>query len=64
MIRVFPPDDKIFTSNGDVVGWPLKAKAHKEDNGDYYLDFGAGIQYADYLVSGKIIVVDTPQGHI
>ena len=26
------------------------------------MDFEAGIQYADYLVSGKIIVVDTPQG--
>lgn len=62
MIRVFDDSDKSFTTNGDVVVQPLKAKVHKADNGDYYLDFEAGIQYADYLVSGKIIVADTPQG--
>lgn len=28
MIRVFSPNDKIFTSNGDVVIRPLKAKLH------------------------------------
>lgn len=54
MIRAFSPNDKIFTSNGDVVIQPLKAKVHKADNGDYYLDFEAGLQYTDYLVSGKI----------
>lgn len=43
MIRVFPPDDKIFTSNGDSVIQPFKAKVYKEDNGDYYLDFEAGL---------------------
>lgn len=53
MIRVFSSNDKIFTSN-DAVIRPPKAKLHKKDNGDY-LDFEAGIQYADYLVSGKIM---------
>lgn len=62
MIRVFDDTDKVFTTNGDAVIQPLKAKLHKKDNGDYYLDFEAGLQYADYLVSGKIIVADTPQG--
>lgn len=37
MIRVFSPDDKIFTSNGDAVIKPFKAKVHKEDNGSFYL---------------------------
>ena len=36
MIKIFSPSDKIFSSNGDVVLRPLKAKVHKEDNGDYY----------------------------
>lgn len=62
MIKIFGANDRDFTSNGDVVINPLKAKLHKEDNGDYYLDLDAGIQYADYLVAGKIVVVDTPQG--
>lgn len=62
MIRVFDDTDKVFTTNGNAVIQPLKAKLHKKDNGDYYLDFEAGLQYADYLVSGKIIVADTPQG--
>lgn len=62
MIKVFGATDKDFTSNGDCVIQPFKAKVHKADNGDYYLDFDAGIQYADYLVGGNIIVADTPQG--
>lgn len=62
MIRIFSPNDKIFTSDGDSVIQPLKPKVHKADNGDYYLDFEAGLQYADYLVSGNIIVADTPWG--
>ena len=38
MIRVFQPSDTTFTSNGDVVLRPLRAKVHKEDNNDFYLD--------------------------
>lgn len=62
MIRVFSPDDKIFTSNGDAVIQPFKAKMHKKDNGDYYVDIEANISYADYLIDGNILVIDTPQG--
>lgn len=62
MIRLFSSNDKVFTSNGDIVINPFKAKVYKEDNGDYYLNLEASIKYADYLVTGKIIVADTPQG--
>ena len=34
MIKVFGVNDKDFTSNGDAVIQPLKAKVRKEDNGD------------------------------
>lgn len=62
MIRVFGATDTTFTSNGDVVLRPLKAKVHKKDNGDYYLDLDAGLEYIDYLVEGNIIVANTPTG--
>lgn len=62
MIRVFSTDDKIFTSNGDAVIQPFRAKVHKEDNGKFYLDIEADISYVDILTSNRIIVADTPQG--
>lgn len=62
MLRVFGVTDTDFTSNGDIVLQPYKAKIHKEDNGDYYLDVEAGLQYVDYLTANRIIVADTPQG--
>lgn len=62
MIRVFKATDKSFTSNGDMVILPTKAKVTKENNGDYYLDLEASTKYADYLTSGRLIVADTPQG--
>ena len=62
MIKVFGQTDKSFSSNGDVVLRPLKAKVHKEDNGDYYLDLETGLDYVDYLVEGNIVVASTPQG--
>lgn len=62
MIRVFSPDDKIFTSNGDAVIQPFKAKVHKEDNGKFYLDIEADISYVDILTANRIIVAPTPQG--
>lgn len=62
MIRIFSPDDKIFTSNGDAVIQPFKAKVHKEDNGTFYLDIEADISYVDILTANRIIVADTPQG--
>lgn len=62
MIKVFGPTDRDFSSNGDVVINPLKAKVHKEDNGNFYLDLQTSINYAEYMVEGNIIVADTPQG--
>lgn len=62
MIRVFGTTDRDYTSNGDIVIRPLKAIVHKADNADYYLDLETGLEYADYIVSGKIVVADTPQG--
>lgn len=62
MIRVFESTDKSFTTNGDMVILPTKAKVTKNDNGDYYLDLEASTKYADYLTSGRLVVADTPQG--
>ena len=62
MLKVFGATDTDFSSNGDAVLRPYKAKIHKEDNGYYYLDLEAGIEYADYLTANRIIVADTPQG--
>ena len=62
MIRVLSPNDKIFTSNGDAVIPPFKAKVHKEDNGKFYLNIEADISYVDILTANRIIVADTPQG--
>lgn len=38
MIKVFSPSDKIYSTNGDCVLHPFKAKVHKEDNGAFYLE--------------------------
>lgn len=62
MIRLFGTADKTFTSNGDAVIRPLKAKVHKEDNGDYYLDLETGLEWVDYIVADNVVVADTPQG--
>lgn len=62
MIKVFGAADKDYTSNGDIVIRPLKAVVHNEDNGDFYLDLEAGLEYDDFLIGGNIIVAPTPQG--
>lgn len=62
MIKLFGQTDKNFLSNGDIVLHPFRAKVHKEDNGDYYLDLETGLEYVDSLVEGNIIVANTPQG--
>jgi len=56
MIKVFGQADTSFSSNGDVVLRPLKAKVHKEDNGDFYLNLETGLDYVDYLVEGNIVL--------
>lgn len=62
MLKVFQPTDKDFSSNGDKVIIPTKAKVHKEDNGDFYLELTAPLTYTDYIVQDNIIVAPTPQG--
>ncbi len=62
MIKVFGQTDTSFSSNGDIILQPLKAKVHKEDNGNYYLDLETGLEYVDYIVEGNIVVANTPQG--
>lgn len=62
MLKVFGQTDKNFASNGDAVLRPLRAKVRKEDNGDFYLDLQTGIEHAEYLNHGNIIVANTPQG--
>lgn len=62
MIRVFGQTDTQFLSNGDCVVSPLKAKVHKKDNSDYYLELEAGLEYVDYFIEGNVVVANTPQG--
>ena len=62
MIKIFSPSDRTFLSNGDIVIKPLKAKVHKEDNGDYYLDLECDLDYINYIVQDNIIVAPTPTG--
>ncbi|MBR4656531.1 MAG: phage tail protein [Oscillospiraceae bacterium] len=62
MLKVFGRTDRDFSSNGDVVLRAAKAKLRKEDNGDFYLDVEAPVEYADVLTEGRIIVANTPQG--
>lgn len=62
MIKLFGTTDTDFSSNGDAVIQPFKAKVHKEDNGKFYLMIEADISYVDLLTANRIIVADTPQG--
>ena len=62
MIKLFNSTDKFYSSNGDKIIIPTKAKVHKEDKGAYYLDLETGLDYINDLVAGNIIVAPTPQG--
>lgn len=62
MIKLFNSTDKIFTSNGDKIIIPTKAKIHKEDNGSFYLDLETGLEYINDIITDNIIVANTPQG--
>lgn len=62
MIKLFNSTDTSFSSNGDKIIIPTKAKIHKEDNGAFYLDLETGLEYVNDLVQGSIIVAPTPQG--
>lgn len=62
MIKLFNSTDTLFSSNGDKIIIPIKAKVHKEDNGDFYLDLETNLDYINYIVQGNIVVANTPQG--
>lgn len=62
MIKLFQPTDTLFSSNGDKIIIPTKAKVHKEDNGAYYLDLETNLDYINDIVAGNIIVAPTPTG--
>ena len=62
MIKLFQPTDTLFSSNGDKIIIPIRAKVHKEDNGSFYLDLETNLDYIDDLIEGNIIVANTPQG--
>lgn len=62
MIKVFSPTDTDFTTNGDAVILATRAVVHKVDNGDFYLELEAPVEYIDYLKPNNIIVAPTPQG--
>ena len=62
MIKLFNSTDTLFSSNGDKIIIPTKAKVHKEDNGDYYLDLETNLDYINDIVQGNIVVANTPQG--
>ena len=62
MIKLFDITDTLFSSNGDKVIIPLRAKVHKEDNGSFYLDLDTDLSYVNDLTANRIIVAPTPQG--
>jgi phage minor structural protein len=62
MIRAFNATDKLYSSNGDAVILPTKARVKNSDNGDYYLELTCGIEYNDYIQANNIIVAPTPRG--
>lgn len=62
MVKVFGANDKQYSTNGDVVLQPTKARVHNKDNGDFYLELVCGIEYNNYLASNNILVASTPQG--
>ena len=62
MIKLFNSTDTLFSSNGNKIIIPTKAKVHKEDNGDYYLDLETNLDYINDIIQGNIVVANTPQG--
>ena len=59
MIKLFKSTDKFFNSNGDKVIKAYKAKVHKEDNGDFYLELECPLIYVDDIIEDAILVLQT-----
>ena len=62
MIKLFKSTDKNFNSNGDKIIKAYKAKVHKEDNGDFYLELECPLIYVEDIIEDNILVVNLPQG--
>lgn len=62
MIKVFNATDKNYSSNGDIVLRPTKARVNNADNGDFTLELTCDTEYNDYIKPNNIIVTPTPQG--
>lgn len=62
MIRVFNANDRDFTSNGNAVIVPIKAKVKNNLNGDFNLELTCESRFYDYLNQGDLIIAPTPQG--
>ena len=62
MLRLFGVTDTTFATNGDLILKPSKAKVTCKDNGAFTLDLETGIEYADELTEGRIIMCPTPDG--
>lgn len=62
MVKVFNSTDTNYSTNGDAVIIPLKARVKNADNGDFYLELTCGSEYNEYIAANNILVVPTPQG--
>lgn len=62
MLKLFSSTDTSFNSNGDKIIKAIKATVHKEDNGEFFLEIETGIEYANDIIEGNIVVAPTPQG--
>lgn len=62
MIRVFKANDRDFTTNGEVVIVPIKARVKNNINGDFTLELVCNSKYNDYLKENDLLIVPTPQG--
>ncbi len=62
MIKIFGQTDTEFSSNGDVILQATKARLHKKDNGDYYVEIECSTDYSQHIKNGNIVVCPTPTG--
>ena len=62
MIKLFRSTDKVFNSNGDKILKLSKAKVREEDNGEFYLDLEAGLEYLDDIQERAILSLSVPTG--
>jgi phage minor structural protein len=60
MIKSFPKNATVFTSNGQRVIQPLFCKEHREI-GDWYIELSAPLEFQPYLEHDMILVVPTKE---